>query len=126
VKQDGGGNIVSLSKSTHKALGRKLTIEKRLIEALHHKDLQVYYQPQLDVRSGSIHTVEALVRWEDEVLGTVHPNELIPIAEESGMIHDIGTFMLEQSCKQAALWQKEGRPLKVSINSSVRDRDHNI
>ncbi len=127
VKQDGGGNIVSLSKSTHQALSRKLTIEKRLIEALHHKDLQVYYQPQLDVRSGSIQTVEALVRWEDEILGTVHPNELIPIAEESGMIHDIGTFMLEQSCKQAADWQKEGRPLKVSINSSVREfRDHNM
>jgi PAS domain S-box-containing protein/diguanylate cyclase (GGDEF)-like protein len=127
VKQEGGGNIVSLSKANHQALSRKATIEKRLIEALHHKDLQVVYQPQVDLRTGNIYAVEALVRWEDEILGTVYPNELIPIAEETGMIHDIGTFMLEQVCQQAVVWAKSGRPLKVSINSSIREfRDNNM
>jgi diguanylate cyclase (GGDEF)-like protein len=127
VKQEGGGNIVSLSKANHQALSRKAAIEKRLLEALHHKDLQVVYQPQVDLRTGKIYAVEALVRWEDEILGIVAPNELIPIAEETGMIHDIGTFMLEQVCQQAVIWEKNGRPLKVSINSSIREfRDTNM
>lgn len=127
VKQEGGGNIVSLSKANHQALSRKASIEKRLLEALHHKDLQVVYQPQVDLRTGKIYAVEALVRWEDEILGTVAPNELIPIAEETGMIHDIGTFMLEQVCQQAVNWAKNGNPLKVSINSSIREfRDNNM
>ncbi|MFX3672971.1 MAG: EAL domain-containing protein [Paenisporosarcina sp.] len=127
VKQEGGGNIVSLSKANHQALSRKATIEKRLLEALNQKDLHIVFQPQVDLQTGNIYAVESLVRWEDEVLGTVHPNELIPLAEENGMIHGIGSFMLEQACQQAATWAKDGRPLKVSINSSVREfRDQNM
>ena len=127
VKKEGGGNIVSLSKANHVALSRKAMIEKRLIEALHHKDLSVMYQPQVDLKTGKIDAVEALVRWEDAVLGTVSPNDLIPIAEETGMIHDIGTFMLEKACEQAAIWAKQGKPMKVSVNSSIREfRDKNM
>jgi len=127
VKQQGGGNIVSLSKASHEALSRKTIIEKRLLEALNHKDLQVVYQPQVDLHTGKMETVEALVRWEDKVLGTVAPNELIPIAEETGLIHDIGTFMLEQACRQAAAWYEEGNARKISINTSVREfRDKNM
>jgi len=127
VKQEGGGNIVLLSKANHAALSRKAIIEKRLLQALHHKDLQVVYQPQVDLKTGKVDTVEALVRWEDEVLGTVPPNELIPIAEETGLIHDIGTFMLNHACNQAAIWEKQGQPMKISINSSIREfRDKNM
>lgn len=127
VKQEGGGNIISLSKANHVALSKKAMIEKRLIEALHHKDLSVMYQPQIDLSTGKIDAVEALVRWEDAILGTITPNELIPIAEETGMIHDIGTFMLEKACEQAAHWSKNGMPMKVSVNSSIREfRDKNM
>ncbi|WP_017379442.1 bifunctional diguanylate cyclase/phosphodiesterase [Paenisporosarcina sp. TG-14] len=127
VQQEGGGNIVSLSQANHKALSKKAMIEKRLIEALHHKDLTVMYQPQIDLSTGKIDAVEALVRWDDAVLGTVPPNELIPIAEESGMIHDIGSFMLEKACEQAALWSRNGKPMKISVNSSIREfRDKNM
>lgn len=127
VKQEGGGNIVSLSKANHEALSRKTIIEKRLLEALNQNDLQVVYQPQVDLRTGKAHTLEALVRWEDKVLGTVPPNELIPIAEETGLIHDIGTFMLDQVCSQAASWYNQGKPRKISINSSIREfRDKNM
>ncbi|QBP42202.1 bifunctional diguanylate cyclase/phosphodiesterase [Paenisporosarcina antarctica] len=127
VQQEGGGNIVSLSQANHKALSKKALIEKRLIEALHHKDLTVMYQPQIDLSTGKIDAVEALVRWEDAVLGTVPPNELIPVAEESGMIHDIGSFMLEKACEQAALWSRNGKPMKISVNSSIREfRDNNM
>ncbi len=127
VREAGGDKIVSLSTATHKALNRKALIEKRLLQALDQKNLKVLYQPQIDVYSGKVTAVEALVRWEDEVIGVVTPDELIPIAEETGLINNIGSFMLEKACEQALLWKKAGYDLKVSINSSVREfRDKNM
>lgn len=127
VREAGGDNIVSLSKATHKALNRKALIEKRLLQALDQKNLKVLYQPQINVASGKITAVEALVRWEDEVIGVVSPDELIPVAEETGLINNIGSFMLEKACEQALLWKKAGLDLKVGINSSVREfRDKNM
>jgi len=127
VREAGGDKIVSLSKATHKALNRKALIEKRLLQALDQKNLKVLYQPQIDVTSGKITAAEALVRWEDEVIGVVSPDELIPIAEETGLINNIGSFMLEKACEQALIWKKAGLDLKVSINSSVREfRDKNM
>ena len=127
VKQEGGGMITTLSKSDHSKLSRKVQIEKRLLEALNHNDLHVMFLPQKDVKTGAITSVEALVRWEDSVLGTVSPEELIPIAEETGLINEIGQFMLEKSCEQAAIWERKGIPMKVSFNSSIREfRDKNM
>ena len=123
----GGDNIVSLSKTTHKALNRKAIIEKRLLLALDQKNLKVLYQPQLNLQTGKFTAVEALVRWEDDEIGVVSPDELIPIAEETGLINRIGSFMLEKACEQAVAWYNAGIDLKVSINSSVREfRDKNM
>lgn len=127
VHEAGGNSIVSLSKTTHKALNRKAAIEKRLLLALDQKNLKVLYQPQLHLQTGKLTTVEALVRWEDDEIGFVSPDELIPIAEETGLINRIGSFMLEQACEQAVAWHNAGIDLKVSINSSVREfRDKNM
>lgn len=127
VREAGGDNIVSLSKAIHKALNRKALIEKRLLQALDQKNLKVLYQPQVDVASGKITAVEALVRWEDEEIGVVSPDELIPVAEETGLINNIGSFMLEKACEQALIWKKAGFDIKVGINSSVREfRDKNM
>lgn len=121
VRKAGGNNIVSLSKSMQKALNRKAIIEKRLLIALNQNNLKVLYQPQMDLKTGKMIAVEALVRWDDDEIGIVTPDELIPIAEETGLIHHIGTFMLEQACNQAVKWHHEGINVKVSINSSVRE-----
>ncbi|WP_042470501.1 GGDEF domain-containing phosphodiesterase [Bacillus ndiopicus] len=127
VRKAGGNSIMSLSKEGHKALSRQAIIEKRLLLALDQKNLNVLYQPQLDLQTGKIIAAEALVRWMDEEIGVVTPDELIPIAEETGLIHSIGSFVLEQACEQALAWQKEGIPLKVSINVSIREfRDKNM
>lgn len=127
VREAGGDSIVSLSKASHKALNRKSIVEKRLLLALDQKNLKVLYQPQLDVKTGTIKAVEALVRWDDEEIGVVSPDELIPIAEETGLINNIGSFMLEKACEQAIAWRNAGLDLKVSINSSVREfRDKNM
>ena len=127
VREAGGDSILSLSKSSHAALNRKSIVEKRLLQALDQKNLHVLYQPQLDVKTGKITAVEALVRWDDEEIGVVSPDELIPIAEETGLINNIGSFMLERACEQAVAWKKAGHEIKVSINSSVREfRDKNM
>lgn len=127
VREAGGNKIVSLSRTMQQALNRKSVIEKRLLIALDQKNLQVLYQPQLNVNTGKITAMEALVRWEDEVVGVVSPDELIPIAEETGLINRIGSFMLEHACEQAVAWKKAGYNIKVGINSSVREfRDKNM
>lgn len=127
VRDAGGDNIVSLSNATHKALNRKSIIEKRLLLALDQKNLKVLYQPQLDLKTEKIVAVEALVRWEDEKIGVVAPDELIPIAEETGLINNIGSFVIEEACKHAAEWKKNGLNIKVGINLSVREfRDKNM
>ena len=127
VREAGGNSIVSLSKTIHKALNRKAAIEKRLLLALDQKNLKVLYQPQLHLQTGKLTAVEALVRWEDDEIGVISPDELIPIAEETGLINRIGSFMLEQACEQAVAWHNAGIDLKVSINSSVREfRDKNM
>ncbi|MBM7665542.1 PAS domain S-box-containing protein [Solibacillus kalamii] len=127
VRSAGGDSIVSLSKSSHAALNRRSIVEKRLLLALDQKNLHVLYQPQVDLKGGNITAVEALVRWDDEEIGAVSPDELIPIAEETGLINNIGSFMLEKACEQAVLWKNAGHAIKVSINSSVREfRDKNM
>ena len=127
VREAGGGSIVSLSKSIHKALNRKSIVEKRLLLALDQENLKVFYQPQVDLKTGEITAVEAFVRWHDEKIGVVSPDELIPIAEETGLINNIGKFMLEKACEQALKWKQMGLNLKISINSSVREfRDKNM
>lgn len=127
VREAGSDSILSLSKSSHAALNRKSIVEKRLLQALDQKNLHVLYQPQLDVKSGKIIAVEALVRWDDEEIGVVSPDELIPIAEETGLINNIGSLVLERACEQAVAWKNAGHEMKVSINSSVREfRDKNM
>lgn len=127
VREVGGDQIMALSKSTHKALNRKALIEKRLLLALNRNNLKVLYQPQVDLTTGKMIGVEALVRWDDEEAGVVAPDELIPIAEETGLINRIGAYVLESACEQAVLWKNAGLHLKVSINSSVREfRDKNM
>lgn len=127
VRQYGGDNIVTLSDTSHKELNRKAIIEKQLLLALNQNNLKVLYQPQFNLASGKITAVEALVRWEDEEIGVISPEELIPIAEQSGLINNIGSFVIEQACSQAAKWHKQGLDIKVGINLSVREfREKNM
>ncbi|GEK32816.1 bifunctional diguanylate cyclase/phosphodiesterase [Kurthia sibirica] len=127
IQSEGGDNILSLSKDGHKELSTRSVIEKRLLIALNQKDLHVLYQPQLDLKTNKIKTVEALVRWDDSEIGTVTPDILIPIAEETGLINQIGNFMLEKACLQAVEWQNLGHSIQVSVNTSIREfRDKNM
>ena len=121
VVNNGGGKICSLSAASHKVLNRRAIIDQKMLSALNHNNLQVVYQPQFDLASGEVTLYEALVRWEDEELGTITPDELIPIAEENGLIHDIGAFVLEEAATLAAKWNEQGRHVDISVNTSVRE-----
>ncbi|MEK3935993.1 EAL domain-containing protein [Sporosarcina sp. FSL W7-1349] len=121
VIEHGGGKIVSLTSESHRGLNRRATIDRKMLTALNEQSLQVVYQPQWDVASGQINMYEALVRWEDDELGIVMPEELISVAEENGLIHEIGAFVLRNAAQLAAEWAKSKQDIKISVNSSVRE-----
>ncbi|WP_219114047.1 bifunctional diguanylate cyclase/phosphodiesterase [Janthinobacterium sp. UMAB-56] len=87
---------------------RRLRMEANLRRALQNQELYLHYQPQIDLRSGRIVGVEALIRWNCRDMGQLSPAEFIPVAEESGIIVDLGRWVLQSACRQAALWCKAG------------------
>ena len=121
IKERGGSAISALTADDHERLNRKALIERRLVHALDKKDLELLYQPQVNLKTGDVERVEALVRWQDMEAGIVTPDELIPIAEENGMIHEIGKFVLETVCRQLKDWGSRDISMNVSINSSIRE-----
>lgn len=121
VNAQGGGKIETLSAESHKQLNRKSMIDQKLLTALDDHDLQVVYQPQIDSQTGKVLLYEALVRWEDAELGTVTPDELIPIAEENGLIHKIGAFVLQEAAQLAAKLRADGHAINIAVNTSVRE-----
>lgn len=101
-------------------MAEKLQLHDRLKLALAHGGLSLHYQPQVDVATGGIHAVEALLRWTDPQLGDVPPDRFIPVAEATGLILALGAWVLDAACRQAAAWAQAGTPLRVAINLSVQ------
>ena len=90
-------------------------------KALEHNELVLYYQPQIDGESGLVSGVEALVRWQNPTLGLVSPGRFIPLAEQSSLIDEIGTWCLHAACRQFVEWQAEGVAIpRVAVNVSAR------
>jgi len=123
AKRLGRGNTVLFDVSMHDRLTRAMRIEAGLRLALLRNELTVYYQPIVDLGTGHMIAVEALLRWDHPELGRLPPDEFIPIAEETGLIVPIGEWVLRQSCLQWARWQREdphAAPPGVSVNLSRR------
>lgn len=98
----------------------RLHLENGLRHALDQGEFQLYYQPQVDLRSGRIIGLEALLRWFSGVMGGVAPTRFIPLAEECGLIVPIGEWVLHTACRQAVAWQAAGHaPLPVAVNLSA-------
>ncbi|MCT9812511.1 EAL domain-containing protein [Acidovorax sp. Be4] len=102
------------------ALRQRSQIHERLKRAVEAQALELHYQPQVDVSTGTIVGVEALLRWQDAELGNVPPDRFIPVAVSTGLIHPLGDWVLETACRQAAEWADNGTPVRVSINLSAQ------
>jgi EAL domain-containing protein (putative c-di-GMP-specific phosphodiesterase class I) len=97
----------------------RLEIESKLRRALRQNELRVYYQPQINLSDGSISGAEALLRWHDPERGLVPPGVFIPVAEETGLITEIGAWVLRETCRQGREWIDQGLPpLTLSVNLS--------
>jgi EAL domain-containing protein (putative c-di-GMP-specific phosphodiesterase class I) len=88
--------------------------------ALDRGEFAVHYQPVIDLTTGSMVSAEALLRWEHPDRGFISPVEFIPLAEETGLINPIGTWVLEQACNQLIQWQRTDATMSVAVNLSVR------
>jgi diguanylate cyclase (GGDEF)-like protein len=103
------------------AVKRRMTLESALRRAVMQKDFVLNYQPQINLETGEIIAVEALVRWKTEDSGTVMPGDFIPLAEETGLINEIGEWVLREGCRQAKEWQSMGlTQRRMAINLSAR------
>jgi diguanylate cyclase (GGDEF)-like protein/PAS domain S-box-containing protein len=118
-KQSGRGGYACYSPELDQRAQDNMVMHVRLKEALRHNHLRLLYQPQIDVHSGCIVGVEALVRWDDAVLGEVPPALFIHVAEESGMILQLSDWVLQTACRQIAAWQLGGTPMRVAVNFSA-------
>ena len=103
---------------------RRLELEQELVHALKKKEFSLYYQPQYRLATGDITGVEALVRWNSKILGAVSPEEFISVAEDTGLIVELGYYIFEEACSAYMKWKKQGLDINlIAINiSSVQLR----
>jgi len=117
AKSNGKNNYQFFRDEIQAATLKRIALEAELRKALEQQQLALYYQPQLDLRTGHLSGVEALVRWQHPERGLVPPIDFIPIAEETGLIIPLGDWVLKQACQQMATWHANGLDhLKISVN----------
>lgn len=120
AKQAGRGTYACYSNDLDQKVHESMQLHTRLKEAIAQDLFELHYQPQVGVESGLIVGVEALLRWNDPVLGRISPAQFIPVAEATGLILTLSEWVLQTACKQIATWSKNGTPLRVSINVSAQ------
>jgi diguanylate cyclase (GGDEF)-like protein len=120
AKRQGRNRTVMFDPAMGSAPPQRLEMERHLRSAIRHQELELHYQPQIELRTGQLAGVEALLRWRHPSLGLVSPATFIPIAEETGLIVSIGEWALDEACGQARQWQKEGlSTVRVGVNVSA-------
>jgi len=121
AKEEGKNNFQFYSKDLKSKSLEKMALETNLRHALECKEFSLQYQAKQNLKSGAITGVEALLRWHNAELGQVSPAQLIPVAEETGLIVPIGKWVLRTACEQSAAWRREGLPpICMAVNLSPR------
>lgn len=124
AKAKGGNRYQFYTDEMNQRANSRLTIETELRRAINDGEFELHYQPQVNLITGELEGAEALVRWIHPTAGMVSPAEFIPVAEETGLIRDIGDWVLEKACSVFHDWnQKTGLDLSVAVNVSVRQLD---
>ena len=110
------------SESMDHAMQQRRALEIRLRQAVNENSLRVHYQPQVNLHDNQVHSVEALARWDHPELGSISPECFIPLAEECGLIGELGMWMLGQACRDLRQWREQGLAVNsVSVNLSPTD-----
>lgn len=126
ARATGPGRFAMFDLAMHARVLARLHMETDLRRAVERQEFEIYYQPLVTLADGRISEVEALVRWNHPQRGLVPPLEFIPLAEEIGLIPVIGSWVLDQACRQVAEWQRrfprgrDAMPLSLSVNLSVK------
>ena len=121
AKQQGPDNFQVFTPALNQRARRRLDLENKLRRALELDEIIVYYQPKLELESGRVTGMEALVRWRMPGQGVVPPDEFIPLAEETGLIVPIGSYVLKRACLDTLAWHRAGHHyLSVAVNLSAR------
>ncbi len=125
AKQEGGAegdHVAFYSQDMNQGMQERMRIETGLRHALGHGELLLHYQPKFCIDNGKIIGAEALVRWRHPVRGLVPPIEFIPLAEATGLVVQVGEWVLEAACAQAKLWKDAGLPpIRLAVNVSARE-----
>ncbi|WP_394239543.1 EAL domain-containing protein [Niallia oryzisoli] len=120
AKEKGKNNYQFFTDDLNEKVIRKHQLEKALSVAIDNHEFRLYYQPQIDIQTGHLVGLEALLRWNPS-FGFVSPAEFIPVAEETGLIVPIGEWVIREACRQVVKWEKQGYPkVRVSVNASAR------
>ena len=121
AKQEGRNNCQFYTPAMNAQITERLALENDLQHAMERGEFEVYYQPQLNIRTGQIVAIEALVRWHRYGHELVSPTEFIPVIEETGLIVPLGEWVLRTACAQTKTWQEEGHPeIRIAVNLSTR------
>ena len=125
AKANGRNNFQFFTTEMNTRAVQRLFIEGNLRRALKQGEFMLYYQPKIDLASGLMIGSEALIRWQDPVHGLIYPKQFVPIAEESGLIVPIGSWVLREACRQVCAWQDSGLlAVPVSVNISAVEFRH--
>jgi diguanylate cyclase (GGDEF)-like protein/PAS domain S-box-containing protein len=127
AKEGGRARCVLFDAAMRANAMRRLEVERELRHALDRDELTLHYQPIVNLRSGEITGLEALVRWQHPSRGLLDPAEFVPIAEDSGLIEPIGRWVQERACRQILEWHQQrpdARPFEVAVNLSARQVAH--
>jgi len=121
AKHSGGGIFHYFTPEMNSQAHEHIQLETALRKAINNNEFVLHFQPKLNLSDGTLNSVEALVRWENPDIGLISPNEFIPLAEETGLIMQIGEWALREACKINKSWQEQGyQPICVAVNLSPK------
>jgi len=116
-KSEDKGSIIRFDQSMADESRRRLQLKQELRTAIDKRQFLLFYQPQVDTQTGDVNSVEALIRWEHPLRGTISPGEFIPVAEEAGLIDSIGLWVIDEAISQLVSWKNtQFENTRISIN----------
>jgi len=121
AKEHGKNTYILYTTAMHADILKFIELEGYIREAIEQKQFTIAYQPKVDINTNQVTGVEALIRWNHPKMGFISPEKFIPIAEETGLIIEIGSWILQAACEQNKKWQEDGyAPIRMAVNLSVR------